>query len=358
MIAIGIPSYNEADNIASLVYAIDHAATSLNIDIVFVNADNNSPDLTAKIFQKVKTNAKKVSLTTSEKGKGNNLKAIIDYITMRDDIVYCMFIDADISSFDAKWLINHAESNDRGYDYVIPNYSRNMQEGNTTNHFIYPLLFNLTDGNAPYQGIAGDFGISKRFADYLSQQTWPRSSLGYGVDIFMTMHALCSGVRIKEIVLERKIHKPSFDKMVGMFQEVAESYFETRNNLSFYGSISFARQSGSKLSLLPGKSIPANKLKARRSAAIELLLANENNSLHISYMPDTYEISIEDWVDILIKHERSRQIYTPAELALSLTPFYLLRVLTYLNTSSNPEKAINQINQTAILLRKNFGVAA
>jgi glycosyltransferase involved in cell wall biosynthesis len=213
MIAICIPSYNEADNIAPLVTAIDHAATSLNINIVFVNADNNSPDLTAKIFQKVKTHAKKVSLTTYAKGKGNNLKAIIDYITMRDDIGYCMFIDADITSFDAKWLINHADSNDRGYDYVIPNYSRNMQEGNTTNHFIYPLLFNFTDGNAPYQGIAGDFGMSKRFADYLSQQIWPRSSLGYGVDIFMTMHALSSGVRIKEIVLERKIHKPSFDKM-------------------------------------------------------------------------------------------------------------------------------------------------
>lgn len=354
MIAIGIPSYNEADNIAQLTTAIDHAASGLNVDIVLINADNNSPDSTAQHFQTTKTHAQKISLTTSKKGKGNNLKAIIDYIVMRDDVTYCMFIDADITSFDADWLLKHAVSNDKKHDYVIPNYSRNLQEGNTTNHFIYPLLFDLTNGNAPYQGIAGDFGISKRFAAYLSKQIWPRSSLEYGVDIFMTVHALNSGMHINEIVLDRKIHKPSFDKMVDMFKQVAESYFETRNNLSLNGNVIFTRQDGSKLSLLPGKTIEADRLTGRLSTAIELYLTNERNSLHISNMSETYEIGVEKWVNVLSSHEKNRDKYTPLELALSLTPFYLLRVVTYLNTSTNPEIAVEQINQTAILLRKNL----
>ena len=354
MIAIGIPSYNEADNIAQLITSIDNAAVNLEIDIVLINADNSSPDTTACVFKKVKTHAQKVSLSTDVKGKGTNLKAIINYIAKHDDITYCMLVDGDITSFDVDWLIKHAESNNQGYDYVIPNYSRNMQEGNTTNHFIYPLLFNITNSYAPYQGIAGDFGISKKFAIYLSRQFWPRSALGYGVDIFMTLHALSSGMSVKEIVLDRKIHKPSFDKMVGMFQQVAESYFETRNNLSFDGSHAFKRQVGSKMSLLPGKSVQVNKLNARLNTAISLYRINENNSLHISDTPVSQMFNSEEWVNVLCSHEKSRMLYTPKELALSLTPFYLIHVVSYLKTKMTPEEAINQINLTAKLLRRNL----
>lgn len=357
MIAIGIPSFNEADNIAQLVRELDHAASSLNIDILIINADNNSPDSTAKLFQATHTQAEKVSLITRMLGKGHNIKAIIDYIAKRDEITYCMFIDGDITSFDAEWLAKHLESSKNNADYVIPNYARYMQEGNTTNHFVYPLLSNLTQGNAPYQGIAGDFGASRRFALYLYKQNWPEASYSYGVDIFMTMHALFNGMQVEEITLKHKIHKPSFDKMVGMFQQVAESYFTTRNQLSLASGANFVREENSKLTLFPGKQIQAEKLRERIDVALVLFKANEENDLHISDLTEDNTISIEDWVHILAKHEQSREEYTPRELALSLTPFYILRVVTYLNTNEDPIKAVHEIAQTAILLRNNLGSA-
>ncbi len=354
MIAVGIPSFNEADNIVQLVTAIDTAASSLNMNIILINADNDSPDLTAECFREVETRAEKVSLITNQKGKGYNLKSIINYIATREDITYCLFVDGDIISFETEWLIKHSASKEKNYDYVIPNYSRNMQEGNTTNHFIYPELFWLTSGKAPYQGIAGDFGISKKFANHLSKQVWPESSLGYGVDIFMTLQALFSDMRITEISLNRKIHKPSFDKMVGMFQQVAESYFETRNRLSLTNGTNFDRQYGNKLTLLTGEIILADKLNERRNTALELYEVNEVNGLHICDLPDNNDLGLTEWVEILASHEIHRRDYAPSELALSLTPFYLLRVITYLSTTKSPVSAVNQINQTAKLLKKRL----
>lgn len=355
MIAVGIPTFNEASNIAKLIMAIDRVATKLNLEIVLINADNNSQDLTSECFRSAKTRAKKVSLTAAKIGKGYNMKLIIDYVAAHNDITYCMFIDGDITSFDSGWLVKHSLSNAEGYDYVVPNYSRNMQEGNTTNHFIYPLLFSLTNGNAPYQGIAGDFGVSKKFAIYLSKQIWRHSTMGYGVDIYLTLQALYSNMQVREIVLDRKIHNPSFDKMVGMFQQVAESYYETRNRLSYESTSSFSREDNSNLSLLNGKAIKNDKLQKLLYTANEMNSANKKNGLQIYNIPDINHIYKEQWVDILSAHERCRDNYTPSELALSLTPFYLSRVMTYLNTNKAPSEAIDQINQTAVLLRNKLG---
>ena len=78
MLVIGIPTLNEADNIAHLVSKIDATAKKLGISIVIINSDNNSPDNTAEIFSKTKTECKKISLQTSEKGKGLNIFKILE----------------------------------------------------------------------------------------------------------------------------------------------------------------------------------------------------------------------------------------------------------------------------------------
>lgn len=119
----------------------------------------------------------------------------------------------------------------KGYDYIIPTYARNCQEGNTTNHFAYPLLGVHFNGLAPRQPIAGDFGLSARFARHVMKQGWHDYAYGYGIDIFLTLHALCGGFKATEISLGKKLHKPSFDKMIPMFREVAASYYETAQEL-------------------------------------------------------------------------------------------------------------------------------
>ena len=65
----------------------------------------------------------------------------------------------------------------------------------------------------------------------MTEQRWHDYAYGYGIDIFLTLHALCSGLKVTEIPLGKKVHKPSFNKMIPMFREVATSYYETVQEL-------------------------------------------------------------------------------------------------------------------------------
>ncbi|MGR5914502.1 glycosyltransferase [Bacillus pacificus] len=74
MIAIGIPTYNEAKNISKLTQLIDCVAVKIGLEIVIINADNNSPDNTATIFTSVKTLNKKYLLLPRKLVKVSILK--------------------------------------------------------------------------------------------------------------------------------------------------------------------------------------------------------------------------------------------------------------------------------------------
>ncbi|MCX6729199.1 MAG: glycosyltransferase [Candidatus Saccharibacteria bacterium] len=213
MIAVGIPTFNEAQNIAELTQKIDNFASELGLEILIINSDNSSPDNTSGIFKLVETRCRKVALKTQGKGKGKNIKCIMEYI-IRSDVDYCLFVDGDVSSLDKTWLEKHIEMANKDFDYVVPEYARYLQEGNTTNHFVYPTLHYLTDRKSPKQPIAGDFGVSNKLAKHFLTLHWSASNFRYGVDTFMTMYALGDSFKVGEISLNKKIHNPSFNKMI------------------------------------------------------------------------------------------------------------------------------------------------
>ncbi len=64
MFAVAIPTYNEVDNIKQLVRKIDECSKSIGLPLIIINADNSSPDGTAKIFKETKTIARKISIKT------------------------------------------------------------------------------------------------------------------------------------------------------------------------------------------------------------------------------------------------------------------------------------------------------
>ena len=77
-IVVGIPSLNEADNIAFITDKIDQGLIKYfsGQKAVIVNSDNNSPDNTGRVFLRTKTKNPKIYISTSggQRGKGNNLK--------------------------------------------------------------------------------------------------------------------------------------------------------------------------------------------------------------------------------------------------------------------------------------------
>ena len=76
MIVIGIPTYNESDNISILTRKIDRVANNIGLEVIIVNADSASTDDTANTFMSTPTKSKKVSIQNSMKGKARNIYSI------------------------------------------------------------------------------------------------------------------------------------------------------------------------------------------------------------------------------------------------------------------------------------------
>ena len=344
MIVIGIPTYNEADNISSLIRKIDQVANSMELEVIIVNADSASTDDTANTFMSTSTKSKKVSIRNDIKGKGRNVYSILHYTANSKDATGCVLIDGDITSFDESWLVNQAEMIRKGYDYIIPTYARNYQEGNTTNHFVYPLLGMHFNGVAPRQSIAGDFGVSARFARHMMQQRWHDYAYGYGIDIFLTLHALCGGFKATEISLGKKLHKPSFDKMIPMFREVAASYYETTKELfhdEVIHSISLDQVDAPKL--IQTQPLFVDAIADKKLEAMKIYAGTE--SFIATRLSPSTPVTRELWVDVLIAHERMIGRVDPRRIAESILPWYLMRSVAYLEDSKTAEEATDEVQQ-------------
>ncbi|HFN3099794.1 TPA: glycosyltransferase family 2 protein, partial [Streptococcus pyogenes] len=224
MFVIGIPTLNEADNISRLVKQIDEYAVNLGKEIIIINSDSKSTDGTPQIFLETKTYNTKVSIVSEAKGKGYNVRNIFEYaINHVPNFSGLILIDGDVVSMKKMWLEKIFIAIESGNDLIIPNYARKSFEGNATNHFIYPMLVKFFKRDMPYQCISGDFGFSRGLIKDLTLKcNWHKYTLGYGIDIFLTLTAILKSYKIKEIDLQSKIHKKSFEKIEKIFLEVSQ----------------------------------------------------------------------------------------------------------------------------------------
>ncbi|MCG8606468.1 glycosyltransferase [bacterium] len=226
---VGIPSYNESDTIS---YVVEQAAEGLkkylpDFRSVIINVDNNSPDDTKGAFMNAPNGVPKIYISTPPrvKGKGNNFYNLFQemvHLNARAAVV----VDADLSSITPEWIRELASPILNGYDYATPLYSRNEYDGTITNNICYPLLYGLL-GKDIRQPIGGDFSFSLDLAKHYLNQEWLETTRQYGIDIFMTMHAILGGFECSQVGLGAKIHKPSAPKLGPMFIQVVETLFQT-----------------------------------------------------------------------------------------------------------------------------------
>lgn len=219
-IAICVPTYNESDIIETTVKKIDNGLQYYDstYETYIVNCDN-SIDETGKIFQNLKTKSKKKYIKSDEIGKGINLINFFKFCKEKS-IDYAITLDADVISMKDNWINKFLDKLiNENVNYVVPSYKRSRFEGSTTNQFAYPLLYALT-GKKIRQPIGGDFAFDKNYIDYIIKQPFNDAIKKYGIDIFMTLNAVYGNFNISSIELDKKIHKPSFDKMYNMFGQV------------------------------------------------------------------------------------------------------------------------------------------
>lgn len=226
-IVVGVPSFNEADNIASVTQKIDKGLEQYfsQKTAVIINSDNHSPDNTGRVFLQTKTKAPKIYLSTpaGQRGKGNNLRNLF-LKTKNLEAAAAATIDADLKSVTPKWIECLLKPVASGYDFIAPIYCRHKYDGLITNYLAYPLIYGLLGYNIR-QPIGGDMAFSKKMVEYWLKQKWPRAAKGYGIDIFMTSNAIKSGLKLGQVDLGSKIHKPSLFKLDDMFLEVTKTFF-------------------------------------------------------------------------------------------------------------------------------------
>ncbi|MBN1498412.1 MAG: glycosyltransferase [Spirochaetes bacterium] len=227
---VGIPSYLEADTIGFVTRQVDLGIQRYfrNMVSVIINMDNNSDDDTRGAFLGVETATPKLYFTTPEgvRGKGNNMMNLFRYVRAHMASVKAVVVlDADLRSVTPEWIKHFVDPILKGYDYVLPRYSRHQFDGTITNHICYPLLYGLLGQNVR-QPIGGDFAFSPRLARYWLDQKWLSTTRQYGIDIFMTLNAVMGGFRICEVGLGAKVHKASAPKLGPMFTQVVTTFFD------------------------------------------------------------------------------------------------------------------------------------
>jgi len=238
-VVVGIPSYNEADNIA---YPTDVASRGLlesfrDKKCVIINVDNHSTDDTREVFLNTPTKIPKIYISTPAgvKGKGNNFRNLFEAaveLNARAIIV----VDADLKSITPQWIRYLGEPLLGRFDYVAPIYARHKYDGSITNHIAYPMLRSLF-GIRVRQPIGGDFGFSGKLARaFLSEKLWNEKIAHFGIDIWMTTIAIARRFNICQAFLgSPKVHNPKDPaKDLGpMFTQVVSTLFDLMIDFEF-----------------------------------------------------------------------------------------------------------------------------
>jgi len=347
-IIVGIPTYNEADSIANTMRKIDDGLVKYfpNYRSLIVNMDS-SDDGTSRVFLSTKIKTEKISLTNDKRlgGKGAKIFLLLE-LSKKFGAKYVATIDADITTITEKWpklLLSPVVQGRK--DFVAPVYTRNRYEGNTTNHFCFPLLY-AWFGQRLSQPIGGDFAMNSRFIDYVLRQQKPRNSYLYGIDIFLSTHAVGANFKIEEVYLGRKIHKPSFDKIIFMFQQVAAtmifvlSQYKNRRDIPQSETRLKSKQRIDSFIRKPNQVKVASFKKHALRSLQQLPSGNIHKYLDLnigkieSVLGARTLISEDEWIKILtslsnyiVKHLMSDK--EAAKIATILSPFFFLRVLEY-----------------------------
>ena len=250
-LVVGIPSYNEADNIFFVAEQIDKGLTKYfkQYKAVIINVDHNSPDNTKGAFLSAKTKTAKIYISTPPNlpGKGNGFYNLFKFAkNLKTQAI--VVVDADLKSISPEWIKWLITPILQGIDYATPFYSRCEYDGTITNNICYPLIYGLFGYNIR-QPIGGDFSFSSKLLEYWLKQRWHKTVYQYGIDIFMTMNAILGGFKIAQAGLGAKIHKPSAPKLSSMFSQVVITLFEiikenrkiwlnasSKKNIPYFGS--------------------------------------------------------------------------------------------------------------------------
>jgi hypothetical protein len=223
-ILIGIPSYNHARTIGSVIRTVRKGLTKhfAKHRALIVTSDSGSNDETAAAIREAFIEDPRLimlsraphsldRMTTTYHGIPDRSGVYRTLFEIADSlrIKACAFVDADLKSMTPEWIeLLIKPVLQEGFDYVTPSYHRHKYDGTITTGIIYPLTRALY-GQRVSQPIGGDFGFSGSLASYyLSKEEWHTGVTRQSVDLWMTTTAMTEGFKVCQSFLGAKVHEP------------------------------------------------------------------------------------------------------------------------------------------------------
>jgi len=344
-IIVGIPSYNEADNIDFVVEQVDQGLKKFfsNNKAVVVNVDNNSQDGTRDVFLQTKTSSAKIYISTPKgvRGKGNNFFNLFK-ITKKLKAKYIVVVDADLKSIKPSWVRDFIKPLQESRDYITPVYSRHEYDGSITNSICYPIIYGVLGHNIR-QPIGGDFAFKNNVAEHWLKSEWLKSTYHYGIDIFMTMQAIFGGFKIGQVNLGAKIHKPSAPKLGPMFSQVVATLFYNLSHnkdkwlkirkikeIPVYGKAGTRRVQGLPVDYKGTKETAKYLYSINKQLYDGYLKRSTVNDLQDAFNKDVIHISIKLWLKILYDAYYSSSISRNRQsIVEALKPLFFARFISF-----------------------------
>jgi hypothetical protein len=231
-IVVGIPCFNNEKTIRHVIQMVTHGLAKHYKDLrsVIIIADGGSTDDTREVareFEIKPWQEKIISIYRGPGGKGSAFRSIFE-AAKRLDAKACMVVDSDLRSITGDWVKYLLEPVlEKDFEYVTPIYSRYKYDGTITNNIVYSLTRALY-GLRIRQPIGGDFAfVGKLAKHYIEQDVWETDVARYGIDIWMTTHAITHNFKICQSNLGVKIHdaKDPAESLGPMFRQVVHTLF-------------------------------------------------------------------------------------------------------------------------------------
>ncbi len=205
-ILVGLPTYNNAKTIGSIVNTIQsgilHAFPRERA--VIINADGGSRDGTPELVTRVSIDdarpASKLSALrtlhsiSTQYGSSPARSVALRTILAAAELLRakaCIVMSPEVASIESGWLSKLLQPVYRdGFDLVTPTYRRHKFEGLLMTNLLYPMIRALY-GVRIREAYASEFGFSSRLgSQFLGQNGWNDGTGGAGVELRFTLAAI------------------------------------------------------------------------------------------------------------------------------------------------------------------------
>src|SRR3989344_3613279 len=332
-IIVGIPTYNEEENISNITKIVDSGLSKYFPDkkALIINVDSNSTDSTRRAFLSTRTKTPKQYLE-SPRGKGAILK---------------------------------------GFDHVFPAYNNHEYDASVTNHFCYPVIRGVLGVDLRHP-VVGETAMSRKAVDRLYNRAWPPAANYYGIDVLAALSSIFGELRIAQAYLGECKYDVDTERLAERFEHRAATLFEKldkrvhvwKNDVPTRRPPYFFK--GNRMSKIHTAKVDYKALNefaikefAKNKANIKKIIGSELYRKLSGMFKSGAKLSIsaEAWADIVFIFVKASKV-SPARRAKALRPLYFGRFVTFYREFMDKSHTISDraIVEQAELFFKKRGV--